>query len=276
MVRALLAGKADSAHIDKTLSLDRSMAFYTQDRLGRWAIKDDAKEWTGFLLPFALGFLLAMSIVMGGQYLLQGVSEEKESRILESLMCSVTPDELLAGKLLGLGGAGLTLVAVWIGAGSVSASSMLALANVSIPTSLLVLGFCYFIVGYLFYGALMLSVGSMTANLREATQISGYVTLLMMCPFWLMVKFLNDPGSGIAVGMSLFPPTAPTSMMLRMSASVVSGALIPPWQIALSLGLLGLSAIVMLMIGSRLFRLGMLLYGKTPNLPEILRILRQK
>jgi ABC-2 type transport system permease protein len=76
--------------------------------------------------------------------------------------------------------------------------------------------------------------------------------------------------------MSLFPPTAPTSMMLRMSASVVSGALIPPWQIALSLGLLGLSAIVMLMIGSRLFRLGMLLYGKTPNLPEILRILRQK
>jgi ABC-2 type transport system permease protein len=90
-----------------------------------------------------------------------------------------------------------------------------------------------------------------------------------------MWKFLNTPNSGLAVGMSLFPPTAATSMMLRMSAASVSGAVIPPWQIATSLGLLGLSAVIMLLLGSRLFRLGMLLYGKTPNLPEIMRILRQ-
>jgi ABC-2 type transport system permease protein len=75
--------------------------------------------------------------------------------------------------------------------------------------------------------------------------------------------------------MSLFPPTAATSMMLRMSASAVSGAVIPPWQIATSLGLLGVSGFITLMLGSKLFRLGMLLYGKTPNLPEIMRILRQ-
>jgi ABC-2 type transport system permease protein len=191
------------------------------------------------------------------------------------MLCSVSPDELLAGKLLGLGSAGLTLVTVWAGFGLYSSAGVLALAKVSLPPSLLVLGFFYFLFGYLFYGAIMLSVGSMTSNLREATQISGYLTLLNVCPFWMMWKFLNSPNSAITVAMSLFPPTAATSMMLRMSASTVSGAVIPPWQIATSLGLLGVSAIVMLLIGSRLFRLGMLLYGKTPNLPEILKILRQ-
>jgi ABC-2 type transport system permease protein len=121
----------------------------------------------------------------------------------------------------------------------------------------------------------MVTVGALTSNLREATQISGYLTLLNVCPFWAMIVFINTPNSGFAVGMSLFPPTAATSMMLRMSASVVSGAVIPPWQIALSLGLLGLSGVVTLLLGSKLFRLGMLLYGKAPNLPEIMRILRQ-
>jgi ABC-2 type transport system permease protein len=90
-----------------------------------------------------------------------------------------------------------------------------------------------------------------------------------------MWVFLNTPNSPLAVGMSVFPLTAPTSMMLRLSAATVSGAVIPPWQIATSLALLALSAIVTLMLGSKLFRLGMLLYGKTPNLPEIMRILRQ-
>ena len=275
LVRNLLRGMADSVRIERTLLLGRSMDYFTQTPDGSWALKDDAKEITGFLLPFALGFLLAMSIVIGGQYLLQGVSEEKESRILESMLCSVSPDELLAGKLLGLGSAGLTLVAVWASVGVYSSAGMLALAHVTLPPALLVLGFLYFLFGYLFYGAIMLSVGAMTSNLREATQISGYLTLLNVCPFWMMVKFLNAPNSALAVGMSLFPPTAATSMMLRMSASTVSGAVIPPWQIATSLGLLGVSALIMLLIGSRLFRLGMLLYGKTPNLPEILRILRQ-
>ena len=276
LVRNLLRGHADSARIERTLRLGLPMHFYTQDAQGQWGIKDDAKELTGFLLPFALGFLLAMSIVMGGQYLLQGVAEEKESRILESMLCSVTPDELLAGKLLGLGSAGMTLVIAWLVGGIYSSAGALALAKVSVPPALLVLGILYFLFGYLFYGAIMLSIGSMTSNLREATQISGYLTLLNICPFWVMVSFLNSPNSPLATGMSLFPPTAATSMMLRMSVGAVSGAVIPPWQIAASLALLGLSAVIMLMLGSRLFRLGMLLYGKTPNLPEILRIIRQK
>jgi len=276
LIRNLLRGRADSSRIERTLLLGRSMDYFTQDREGRWVIKDDAKELTGFLLPFALGFLLAMSIIIGGQYLLQGISEEKESRILESMLCSVSSDELLAGKLLGLGSAGLTLVAVWLIGGVYTSAGALALAKVTIPPALIAVGVLYFFIGYLFYGAIMLSIGSITSNLREATQISGYLTLMNVCPFWVMVSFLNSPNSALAVGMSLFPPTAATSMMLRMSAGAVSGAVVPPWQIAVSLGLLSVSAVVMLLLGSRLFRLGMLLYGKTPNLPEIMRILRQR
>ena len=273
--RNLLEGTADSTRIERTLWMGRGLDYFTKDRNGKWEVKDDAKELAGFLLPFALGFLLAMAIITGGQYLLQGVSEEKESRILESMLCSVTPAELLAGKMMGLGSAGLTLVGVWIAAGAFSSASVLSFIHVSVPVSLLVLGLLYFLLGYVFYASIMMAIGALTSNLREATQFSGYLTILNVCPFWAMAVFINTPNSPFAVGMSLFPPTAATSMMLRMSASAVSGAVIPPWQIALSLGLLGLSGIITLMLGSKLFRLGMLLYGKAPNLPEIMRILRQ-
>ena len=275
LTRKLLVGQADSAHVERVLGLGRSMDYYTLDREGRWAIKDDARELAGFLLPFALAFLLSMSIITGGQYLLQGVSEEKESRILESLLCTVTPDELLVGKLLGLGSAGLTLVGVWVLAGTMASASMLAFMQISIPPSLLLLGFAYFLFGYLFYASLMTGIGAVTSNLREAAQMSGILTMLNFVPFWLLVRILNSPNSGLAVGLSLFPPSAATTMMLRMSAASVSGAVIPPWEIAASLGLLALCSIGALMLGSRLFRLGMLLYGKSPNLPEIMRILRQ-
>lgn len=273
--RWLLAGEADSSRLERALRLGKPIDYYTQDREGHWVVKDDAKELTGFLLPFALAFLLAMAIISGGQYLLQGVSEEKETRILESLLCTVTPDELLMGKLLGLGSAGLTLVGVWVVAGAMASAGALAVVQVSVPPALIALGLLYFLLGYLFYAALMIGIGAMTSNLREAAQTSGILTMLNFVPFWLMVKILNTPNSGLAVGLSLFPPTAATTMMLRMSAASVSGAHIPAWQIGTSLGLLALFALAALAIGSRLFRLGMLLYGKSPNLPEIVRILRQ-
>ena len=275
LTRNLLAGRTDSARIERVLLLGRSLDYYTLDRQGRWAVKDDARELLGFLLPFALGFLLSMAIITGGQYLLQGVSEEKETRILESLLCTVTPDELMLGKLVGLGSAGLTLVAVWVLAGVMASSSILSVMQVNVPPSLLFVGLAYFLFGYVFYASLMTGIGAITSNLREAAQLSTVLTLLNFVPFWLLIKILNSPNSGFSLGLSMFPPTAATTMMLRMSAASVTGAHIPPWEIAASLGLLGLSAVAALMLGSRLFRLGMLLYGKSPNLPEILRILRQ-
>ena len=275
LTRSLLAGTTDSTRIESVLRLGRSIQLYTPDRDGNWAEKDDSRELVGFLLPFGLAFLLSMAIMSGGQYLLQGVSEEKESRILESLLCNVTADELLFGKLLGLGCAGLTLVGVWMLAGAFAVAPILASLHVSLPPIVIVSAIAYFLLGYLFYASILTGVGAMMSNIRETTQFSTVLTMLNFVPFWMLIKILNSPNSGLAVGLSMFPPSAATTMMLRLSAASVSGAKIPGWEIALSLGLLALSAIVALAISSRLFRLGMLLYGKSPNLPEILRILRQ-
>ena len=275
LTRALIADRVEPERVDNVLRLGRSIDLYTLDREGQWAPKNDGRELAGFLLPFALGFLLSMSIITGGQYLLQGVSEEKESRILESMLCNVTPDELMVGKLVGLGGAGLTLVGVWVIAGTFAAAPMLAAMHISLPAGVLVAAFAYFLLGYLFYASIMTGIGAMTSNLREATQFSTVLTLLNFVPFWMLVKILNAPNSGLAVGLSMFPPSAATTMMLRMSAASVSGAKIPTWEILLSLGLLALAAVVALAIGARMFRLGMLLHGKSPNLPEIIKILRQ-
>src|SRR5262245_22384557 len=276
LTRNLIVDAVDSARIERVLNLGRSVELYTLDRDGRWAVKDDARELVGFLLPFALGFLLSMAIVTGGQYLLQGVSEEKESRILESLMCTVSADELLLGKLVGLGSAGLTLVGVWVAAAAIAGGPMLTALGIHIPASLMVAALAYFLVGYLFYASLMTGVGAMTSNLREAAQFSAVLTMLNFVPFWLLVKILNSPNSAFAVSLSFIPPTAATTMMLRLSAASVSGAHIPTWEILASLATLALAAGLGLMLGSRMFRLGMLLYGKSPNLPEIVKILRQK
>ena len=275
LTRSLLAGRTEPERIESVLRLGRSVPLYTPDREGKWAEKDDSRELVGFLLPFGLAFLLSMAIMSGGQYLLQGVSEEKESRILESLLCNVTADELLFGKLLGLGCAGLTLVGVWMLAGAFAAAPVLTALHVSLPPIVIVSAIAYFLLGYLFYASILTGIGAMMSNIRETTQFSTILTMLNFVPFWMLIKILNSPNSGLAVGLSMFPPSAATTMMLRLSAASVSGAKIPGWEIALSLSLLAISAIVALAIGSRLFRLGMLLYGKSPNLPEIVRILRQ-
>ncbi|MBI5170782.1 MAG: ABC transporter permease [Candidatus Eisenbacteria bacterium] len=274
MTRGLLAN-VDSTRIERVLTLGRGMDLYVPDKGGAYTLKDDTKELTSFFLPFIVGMLLSVSIITGGQYLLQGVSEEKETRILESMLCTVSPDDLVVGKLVGLGGAGLTLVGVWIAAGLALLGTSFAFIQVELPVTLAVVGFAYFVLGYLFYASLMTGIGAVTNNLREAQQMAMIFTMMNFFPFYVLVKLLNSPNSGIAVGMSLFPPTAATSMMLRLAAASMTGAQIPVWQVAASLGLLALTAFVTLKVASKVFRLGLLLYGKTPTLPEIMKLVRQ-
>lgn len=276
LTRGLLGAHADSTTIARAWGLGGSIPLYTPARGGGYALKDDAKEMVAIFLPLVMGMLLGMSIMMGGQYMIQGIAEEKESRILESLLCTVTPDDLMLGKLIGLGGAGLTLVAAWVAVGMVTLGTSLAFLNVDVPVQLLVLGLLYFLGGYVFYGSLMTGIGSITNNQREAQQMSAAFTILLFFPFWVLVKIINAPNSGIAVGLSMFPPTAATTMAMRLSASSVSGAVIPAWQIAASLLLLALTALGTVFLCARIFRVGLLMYGKTPNLPELMSILRQK
>ncbi|MFN8589439.1 MAG: ABC transporter permease [Candidatus Eisenbacteria bacterium] len=275
MQRGLLANASDSSHVERAIALSRSIDLYTPDKSGAFVLKDDTKEMTNFLLPFILAMIMGMAIITGGQYLLQGVSEEKETRILESLLCTVSPDDLMFGKLVGLGSAGLTLVAVWIAGGLAVLSTSFAFIKLDLSPMLALIGLLYFVFGYLFYASLMTGIGAITNNLREANQMAMMFTMSNFFPFYVLAKILNSPNSGIAVGMSLFPPTAATTMMLRLATGSMTGAQIPLWQVALSVGLLAATAFVTLKMSAKVFRLGLLLYGKTPTLPEIMKLVRQ-
>ncbi|MFI5372460.1 MAG: ABC transporter permease, partial [Candidatus Eisenbacteria bacterium] len=122
------------------------------------------------------------------------------------------------------------------------------------------------------YGSLMIGIGGVTSNMREAQQFSVWFTFANFAPMIALWAILSRPGGPVAVGLSMFPPTAATTMLLRLA---VPNSQVPPWQVALSLVLLAGSAWFTLQAAARVFRIGMLLYGKTPNLPEILRWLRQ-
>ncbi len=276
LAHGLLAGATDSTHVERAWSLGDLIPFYVPSRTGGYQLKDDSREMVSVFLPLIVAMLLAMAIMMGGQYMLQGIAEEKETRILESLLCTVTPNDLLLGKLVGLGGAGLTLVAIWAVAGMGMLGTSLAFMHIELPPQLLLMGLLYFLGGYLFYGSLMTGIGAITSNMREAQQLSMGFSIMIFFPVYLLVKIVNTPNSDVAVALSLFPPTATTTMLMRLSASSMSGVVIPAWQIALSLGLLFATAIVVLLLCAKIFRIGLLMYGKTPNLPEIMAILRQK
>ena len=273
LVRGMLVGKADSLTADRAVRPLSMSDLYVINRQGSFELHDERKEMLDFILPFVFGLLLGLCIVIGGQYLLQGVNEEKESRILESLLCTVSPDELLAGKLIGLGGAGLTLVGAWLALGSAVGGPAVAMAQVHVQPAYLAILVAYFLLGYLFVGSMMISIGSMASTMREAQQFSVFFTFANFIPFYLLQPIIGHPDSSLAVTVSMIPFTAPVSMALRMSAP---GAAVPPWQIALSLTILAASGLTTLFLASRIFRVGMLMYGKTPNLPEILRWVRTR
>jgi ABC-2 type transport system permease protein len=272
LANGLVRGRVDSllaARVARPAELEQ---LYTLGKDGNYDLKDNRRELLDFMLPFMFAMLLGVSIVLGGQYLLQGVAEEKESRILESLLCSVSAEELMAGKLFGLGAAGLLVVGIWAGIGALAVGPILMIAGVKLPAGLLLVALGYFLLGYLFYGSIMTGIGAVTGNMREAQQFSVWFTFLNFAPFIMITFLLGRPNAPLAVALSLFPPTAQGAMMLRLTAPSSS---VPFWQVGASLVLLAVAAWAALMASARIFRIGLLLYGKTPNLPEILRWARQ-
>ena len=272
LANGLVSGRVDSTLASRVSRPAEGEQLFTLGKEGRFELKDSRREMLDFLLPFMFAMLLGVSIVLGGQYLLQGVAEEKESRILESLLCTVSAEELMAGKLFGLGAAGLLVVTIWASIGSVFVGPMLMIVGVKLPAGLLAIALAYFLLGYLFYGSLMTGIGAITNNMREAQQFAVWFTFLNFAPFIMITFLLGRPNSPVAVGLSLFPPTAAGAMMLRLTAP---SSVVPIWQVALSLALLATAGWVALMGSARIFRIGLLLYGKTPSLPEILRWARQ-
>ncbi len=239
-------------------------------------IYDESVLISAIIAPMLFGLLLFLSIMTTSQFLMSGVVEEKENRMMELLATSSRPSEMLWGKIIGLGGLGLTQILIWgvmgLGYAALQGTANIGstLANLQITPGSLLMLVAYFLLGYLLYGAIMAGIGSTVNAEQESRQIASIISMLAILPFFFIISFLSDPNGPLATGLSLFPVTAPVAMTMRAAFTVVS-----PWQIGLSLCLMLISVIVVVWIAARVFRLGMLSYGKRLGIRDILRAFRE-
>ncbi len=226
------------------------------------------------VIPYVLSILLIMTIFISSSYLLRGVSEEKTNRIMEILLSSVTADELLAGKVLGLGALGLTQIVVWVLAGFVLSGGAAGLLGLIIPLfdepGIFLLAILYYLLGFLMYAVLMGSVGALGSDMQEAQQLSAIFSMLAAIPLMFAGVLFANPESPLFRAISWFPLTAPTAMMLRLPLTEV-----PLVDIVGSLVIILITIPFVLWLGARLFRLGTLMYGKRPSIREIWQLLRK-
>jgi ABC-2 type transport system permease protein len=225
-----------------------------------------------YVFPFIFGLLFVFVTFSTSSYLLQAVVEEKENRTMEIVLTSVTPRQLLGGKVLGLAGLGLTLALVWVLYATllfaVGAAFFPALRGLGLPLEVPLLALVLFVPGYLLFAALQVGIGAMVTSAQEGQQIASVVSLLAMLPFMLNWAISTNPDGLLAVGLSLFPLSAPLALMLRTPFTAV-----PIWQVALSVALLVASTALAIAAAARIFRVGMLQYGKRLRVREVWRAL---
>jgi ABC-2 type transport system permease protein len=247
------------------MPLEADVVLVGQD--GAPSAEDPRGALTRSGIAYALFLLLFMSIFSSSQYLLQGMAEEKENRVMEMVLSSLTPGQLMTGKLLGLGSAGLLQLGVWVGMGMAGTLFLPAIAVVLEPATFAVC-FAYFLLGYLLFGSLMLGFGSLGTTLRESQQIASLWSLIGATPVFLIFSVFEHPQGSVARVFSFIPFTSPPTMMLRYTVDPQGT---PLWEILLSMGLLAASTGLALLVSARLFRAGLLLYGKRPGPREIWR-----
>jgi ABC-2 type transport system permease protein len=231
-----------------------------------------------FALVFGIGFVMYLSILMYGQMILGAVIEEKETRIAEILFSSVKPFTLMMGKLVGVSLLALTQLTIWglaFSAFALYGVNLLASRGIgakipSVPISHYFYFALFFLLGYFIYATIYALLGSMVTTAQEGGQLAMPIILILVVSFYLFLPVSRSPDSSFAFWVSIFPFTAPVAMLVRIVAQA------PPfWQIALSLVIGFGSVLVIMWIASRIYRVGMLLYGKRASIPEGLRLARQ-
>jgi ABC-2 type transport system permease protein len=228
-----------------------------------------------FIVAFILLIFIYMSVLIYGLFVMRGVIEEKQSRIVEVIVSSVKPQQMMLGKVVGIGLVGLTQIGVWVLSAvllttvgvSVFASRGLTMPNV--PPILLVYFVVYFVLGYFLFATLYALVGSTVSSEEEAQQAQMPVTLLLVVPMVIFNMILANPTSTASTVVSMIPFFAPTLMMMRIA--VINP---PLWQVLLSMAILVATILGCVWIAARIYRIGILMYGKRPNLAELGRWLR--
>lgn len=232
----------------------------------------DESNWLTFFLPYVITFLFYIVILTSSSLLLNSVSNEKTNRVIEILMTSITPRQMLTGKIIALGLAGLLQTVVWLGAGmlllKISGRSFPIAAAIQLPGITLLWGIVFFILGYAVYASLMAGIGALVPNLREGSQLTTLVILPMIVPLMFVSTLLNSPDSPLAVFLSLFPFTSPVTMMMRITATTV-----PLWQIGLAILLLAGTALLLIRASAGLFKAQNLLTGQSVNIMSFIKAL---
>ena len=227
--------------------------------------KEEDGAMTAIFLPMAVMLLMFMVIFMAAQPMLESVLEEKSQRIAEVLLGSANPFQLMSGKLFGTVGGSLTVFAIYL-VGAFGFAIYKGWTD-QIPFHLAPWFVVFQIMGVLFYAAIFLAIGASVSQLKEAQSMLLPVWMLMMSPMFVWIFIVRDPLGPMATYFSLFPPATPTAMMLRLA----TGQSIPFWQPILGLVLTAIATILMVVVASRIFRVGILWQGKTPKLGEILK-----
>lgn len=236
-----------------------------------------AKEQGGVgnvLVPSIFSLLLILSITFSSAYLLQGLGDEKENRLIEVLLSSVSTRQLIIGKVLGIGAAGLVQVLVWVIStpfivNFASSSVGGFLSALQIPLNFLLLCIIYFILGYLLFAVISTALGAISPSAREGQQLATIFTLTAVCPLWFASAIIMFPNNPVFVFLTIFPLTAPVTLIMRLGSTDVAA-----WQIIVSVIVLLLSIAVGLFLTIKIVRTFLLMYGKRPGLGTIIRNLK--
>ncbi len=246
--------------------------------------EEEERRRAGQQAGFAGAFLLYFVLLVYGATVLRSVMEEKTGRIVEIIVSSMKPWELMLGKIVGVGGVGLLQLAVWLasivllllmGLPAIVASlpelEELGRLGEAVPSAGVMAYFVVsFILGYFIYASLFAAVGAMCSSEEEAQQAQIPVMLLVIVPFILLMPILERPDTAFAVAMSLVPFFTPLLMFGRVAAGVAG-----LWEVALSIVLMVLAVWGVAWVAGRIYRVGILMQGKRPNLPELWRWVRQ-
>ncbi len=238
------------------------------------AVPVEAGKSTGgalFFTTLLLVMVLYMTVIVHGVAVMRSVLEEKTSRVMEVMLATVTPKELMAGKMIGVGAVGLTQIAVWAmvalllkGFAMAQASAMGESVHLSLTLGIYFT--IFYVLGFMLYSSMSAALGAMVNSDEEAQQLSFVVVMPIVIAVMFMMFIFRAPSAPLSVALSLVPFFAPILMFMRIMVEQP-----PMWQIALCIALMIATIYVVLSICARIYRVGILMYGKRPTLPEIIK-----
>ncbi len=236
---------------------------------------EENREGIGaFIIPIGIGLIFMLSIFASSGFLLQGVVEEKENRVMEILLSSVSHRELLVGKILGLGTVGLVQLLIWFTVGLTMLSSVPAaiiglLGNLHLSLLMVILSPIYFIMGFLVFASMMAGLGAIATTSREGQQLAAVFSITGALPMIFYQVLILSPDAFFARILSYFPLTSPLTMIMRLSITDV-----PVYDIIISLLILIASVFLAIELSVRIFRASLLMYGKKPTISEVIKYVR--